>query len=140
MNLVHTLGVRFFLLFLLFGLALGATAQSKSQEIDKSSMLIKFFEKGDAEELLPYLAPLVELDLPSKSGVFGQKQCVLILQEFFKEHLPKTFTIIHSGESEDQSSFFIGQYLSLAGKEFRVSIFLHQSKKNSLIQEIGLVP
>jgi hypothetical protein len=66
--------------------------------------------KMDAAKLATYFSSTVNLEIIEIDGNYSRKQAEIIVQDFFRKHTVKTFTINHQGSSNDGSKYMIGVY------------------------------
>lgn len=121
---------------LLLGLwALEASAQSADQTLQRIEEALR---EGDADRLAPFFAPQVDIFLQGSARVYSSTQARYVLQEFFQNHPPRTFTLLHKGRSEDVV-YAIGSYVSTNGR-WDVSLFTRFQKGKYLIEQLRLEP
>ncbi|MCX7605855.1 MAG: DUF4783 domain-containing protein [Bacteroidia bacterium] len=90
--------------------------------------------EGDAVRLSAFIAPQVEIHLRSTSRVYSNLQARYVLQEFFQNNPPRTFTLLHKGRSEDMI-YAIGSYVSSQGR-WDVSLFTRFQNGKYLIEQL----
>lgn len=105
-------------------------AQSASDEITLA------LQAGNAVMLSPFLNPSLDLSLPDNEGTYSKKQAEQILKMFFSKNPAKSFTLEHSGNSNNGSTYLIGSYKSIAGKVFQVYLLIKERNGNELIQQL----
>lgn len=91
-----------------------------------SKPLTESFESGDSEMLSQYFKASIDLNLPEKHGIFQKKQATLLLEEFFGNNPPRSFSVKHEGGSKQKSSFQIGK-LSTEKGDFRTYLLYNLS-------------
>ena len=57
-------------------------------------------KKGDARQLSGYFNANVELVVLDKDNVYSKAQAQQIVSNFFADHVPEDFTVIHKGGKE----------------------------------------
>jgi hypothetical protein len=80
--------------------------------------------KMDAVKLAGYFSSTVNLEIIEIDGNYSRKQAEIIVQDFFRKHPVKTFTVNHQGSSNDGSKYMIGVYTTTQNKVYRVYIML----------------
>jgi hypothetical protein len=85
------------------------------------SVIISAFKTGDATAIATYFGDNVDLSILGKANLYSKSQAQQVLQRFFTEHAPKTFAIMHKGKAKS-SQYFIGELVSVAGTNYRVTI------------------
>lgn len=80
--------------------------------------------KMDAAKLAGYFSSTVNLEIIDIDGNYSRKQAEIIVQDFFRKHPVKTFTVNHQGSSNDGSKYMIGVYTTTQNKVYRVYIML----------------
>jgi hypothetical protein len=101
-------------------------AQSEGKLSDAISHATR---NGDAIALAAYFNSKIELVLPEKSGVFSKEQAQFLIKDFFDNHPPTSFQIIHEGEREN-ATFAIGRYNYNKG-QYRL-LFLTKNNGNEI--------
>lgn len=108
----------------------GAFAQS--DVIDQIKETIK---AGSAKELSKYLNQTVDVTIDGKVQSYSKPQAEFVFRDFFKQHPPAEFSIIHQGSSRGGQPFAIGQYKSEADM-YRVFMKIKSVGNQQLLQEI----
>lgn len=109
------------------------------QGVDQTfSQIEDALRRGEASRLSSYMAPQVEIFLRNTARVYSNTQARYILQEFFQENPPRTFTLLHKGRS-DEMVYAIGSYVSVNGR-WDVSLFTRFQGGRYLIQQIRFEP
>src|SRR5687768_1468499 len=67
---------------------------------------------GSARELSKYLNQAVDVTIEGNLQSYSKAQAEFVLRDFFKQHPPAEFSIIHQGQSRGGQPFAIGQYKS----------------------------
>ncbi len=91
---------------------------------------------GSAKEVSKYMNSNVDLTILNQEDVYSKAQAEVILKDFFSKNPPKSFNVIHQGTSKEGAKYAIGNYMTTAGKSFRVYIFVKQSAGSFLIHEL----
>jgi len=88
---------------------------------DIISQVKETIKAGSAKELSKYL---------------NQTQAEFVFRDFFKQHPPAEFTLIHQGTSKGGQIFGIGQYKS-GGDTYRVYMKIKAVNNQQLVHEIS---
>ena len=91
---------------------------------------------GSAKELSKYLFQTVDVTIEGKVQSYSKAQAEFVFRDFFRQHPPSEFNIIHQGSSKGGQPFAIGQYKS-ADETFRVFIKVKSVNKEQLLHEIS---
>ena len=67
---------------------------------------------GSAKELSKYLNQTVDVTLDGNVQSYSKAQAEFVFRDFFKQHPPSEFSIIHQGSSKGGQPFAIGQFKS----------------------------
>lgn len=108
------------------------TAAAQESVIDNVRETIK---AGSSRELAKYIAPSVDVSIEAKVETYSKTQAEFVLRDFFKQHPPKDFVIIHQGSSKGGLPYAIGQYLS-GEDSYRVFIKIKSQNDEFLVNEI----
>ena len=92
---------------------------------------------GSSKELGKLMYQSVDVTLNGNIQTYSRTQAEYVLRDFFKKHLPESFTIIHQGASKGGLHFAIGQYLSKSDT-FRVFVRIKGLEGRYLIHEISI--
>ena len=91
--------------------------------------------KGDAPSLAKYFGGNVEISIKDAQNSYSKSQAEAVLKNFFSVHAPKSFTIVHQGQSPEGAKYFIGTLSSSAGT-YRTYVYAKQVNTAFVIQEI----
>jgi len=94
---------------------------------------------GDSKSISRYFGSTVDLTIISQEEVYSKVQAEQILRDFFSKNTPKTFTIIHKGESKEGARYAIGSMVTTQGETFRTYFYIKQQNGNSILQELRLM-
>ena len=126
----YKFGLAFFLISVLF---LPASAQS-----DVVSQIKETIKAGSAKELSGFLNQTVDVTIDGNVQSYSKAQAEFVFRDFFKQHPPSEFTIIHQGSSKGGQPFAIGQYKSDA-ETYRVFMKIKTVNNAQLVHEISFV-
>jgi hypothetical protein len=104
----------------------------QSEVIDQIKETIK---AGSAKELSKYLNQTVDVTIDGKVQSYSKPQAEFVFRDFFKQHPPAEFSIIHQGSSRGGQPFAIGQYKS-ESDVYRVFMKIKSVGNQQLLQEI----
>ena len=99
--------------------------------------LVVAFKKGNSTEIASYFENSVDLSIPGNEGVFSKIQAKLILKTFFLKNKPTNFTVVHNGDSKNNSHYSIGN-LTTAKGTFRTYILYKEVNKKVTILELKI--
>jgi len=98
--------------------------------------IINAIKKGNASELAKYFNSNVELALAGIDDIYSKNQAELIIQDFFKNHPPRSFSMLHKGGKET-SRYAIGN-LSTSNGKFRVTILIKIKEGAPFINQLRI--
>ena len=94
---------------------------------------------GDSKSISKYFGSTIDLTINSQEEVYSKAQAELILKDFFSKNNPKTFTIIHKGDSKEGASYAIGSLVTSQGNNYRIYFYVKQQGGATIIQELRLM-
>lgn len=109
-----------------------------SAQSDAVSHVKETIKAGSAKELANFLNQTVDVTIDGKLQTYSKAQAEFVFRDFFKQHVPSEFTIIHQGSSKGGQPFAIGQYQS-AGETYRVFMKIKTIGSVQLVHEISFV-
>lgn len=121
-----------FVIFCILTLQVFAS-HGQSEVIDQVKETIK---AGSAKELSRYLFQTVDVTIEGKVQSYSKAQAEFVFRDFFRQHPPSEFNIIHQGSSKGGQPFAIGQYKSVDGT-YRVFMKIKSVNKQQLLHEIS---
>ena len=121
-----------FVVFCVLALQVFAS-HGQSEVIDQVKETIK---AGSAKELSKYLFQTVDVTIEGKVQSYSKAQAEFVFRDFFRQHPPSEFNIIHQGSSKGGQPFAIGQYKSVDGT-YRVFMKIKSVNKQQLLHEIS---
>ena len=125
---------RIILVWLVMGLA-GSEAFAQADIFVPFKEVIK---AGNSKDMVKFLNQSVDMNLDGEVNTYSKTQAEFALRDFFKNHPPKDFSIVHTGSSKGGLQFAIGRYLS-NGESYSALIRVKEVEKNFLIHEINFV-
>lgn len=108
------------------------TGHASAQGFDDIAADIR---KGDATSLSKYFGGNVEISIKDAQNSYSKSQAEAVLKNFFGTHAPKSFTIVHQGQSPEGAKYFIGTLSTSAGT-YRTYVYAKQVNATFVIQEI----
>ncbi|MEO5602240.1 MAG: DUF4783 domain-containing protein [Cyclobacteriaceae bacterium] len=91
---------------------------------------------GSAKELSKFLFQTVDVTIEGKVQSYSKAQAEFVFRDFFKQHPPSEFSIIHQGSSKGGQPFAIGQYKS-SDETYRVFMKIKIVNNQQLLHEIS---
>lgn len=91
---------------------------------------------GSAKELSRFLFQTVDVTIEGKVQSYSKAQAEFVFRDFFRQHPPSSFDIIHQGSSKGGQPFAIGQYKS-ADETYRVFMKIKAVNRQQLLHEIS---
>jgi hypothetical protein len=91
---------------------------------------------GSAKELSRFLNQTVDVTLNDGPKSYSKAQAEFVFRDFFKQHPPLEFNIIHQGTSKGGQTFGIGQYKS-GTETYRVYMKIKAVDNQQLVHEIS---
>ncbi|OFZ01133.1 MAG: hypothetical protein A3K10_05755 [Bacteroidetes bacterium RIFCSPLOWO2_12_FULL_31_6] len=99
--------------------------------------LVAAFKNGDSTTIANYFDASVDLSIPENEGVFSNIQAKLVLKTFFIKNKPTDFTVVHNGDSKNNSHYSIGNLKTLKGT-FRTYVLYKEVDKKVTILELKI--
>lgn len=122
----------FVLVFLLAGIQT-TVLRAQGDVINQVKETIK---AGSAKELSRFLNSTVDVTLDDGAQSYSKAQAEFVFRDFFKQHPPGEFNIIHQGTSKGGQTFGIGQYKS-GSDTYRVYMKIKSVENQQLVHEIS---
>ncbi len=119
----------------LVGLLLAVTTMVNATPV--SDDLVMAFKKGNSTEIASYFGTSVDLSIPGNEGVFSKIQAKLILKTFFLKNKPSDFSVVHNGDSKNNSHYSIGNLTTNKGT-FRTYILYKEVNKKITVLELKI--
>ena len=107
-----------------------------SAQTDVISQVKETLKAGSAKELSRYLHQTVEVSIDGNLQSYSKAQAEFVFRDFFKQHPPAEFSIIHQGSSKGGQPFAIGQYKS-GTDTYRVFMKIKSTNSQQLLHEIS---
>ena len=121
-----------FIVFCVLALQVFAS-KAQSEVINEVKETIK---AGSAKELSRYLFQTVDVTIEGKVQSYSKAQAEFVFRDFFRQHPPMEFKIIHQGSSKGGQPFAIGQYKS-GSETYRVFMKIKSVNRQQLLHEIS---
>jgi hypothetical protein len=103
---------------------------------DVISQVKETLKAGSAKELSKYLSSTVDVTFDGNVQSYSKAQAEFVFRDFFKQHPPSEFSIIHQGSSKGGQPFAIGQYKS-GSDTYRVFMKIKVANNQQLLHEIS---
>jgi len=103
---------------------------------DVISQVKETIKAGSAKELSKFLNQTVDVTLNEGPQSYSKTQAEFVFRDFFKQHPPVEFNIIHQGTSKGGQTFGIGQYKS-GSETYRVYMKIKAVETQQLVHEIS---
>ncbi len=113
-------------IFLTFTLVVNATPISDN--------LASAFKTGNSTEIAKYFGNSVDLSIPNNEGVYSNIQAKLILKTFFLKNKPSDFSVVHNGDSKNNSHYSIGNLKTSNGTYRTYILYKEQDKKVTILE------
>ncbi|MGB0881627.1 MAG: DUF4783 domain-containing protein [Vicingaceae bacterium] len=120
---------------LITGIFLILTISLTASPVDDN--LATALKTGNSEEIASHFGNSVDLSIPNNEGVYSKTQAKLILKTFFTKNKPTDFSIVHNGDSKNNSHYSIGN-LSTSKGNFRTYILYKEVDKKVTILEMKI--
>ena len=117
----------------LFAGALVHTSPAFAQVTDE---IIQSIQSGNARVLSDYFNQNVELVVLESDNVYSKAQAQQIVNNFFSNNTPESFSVIHQGGREG-AKYVIGNLTTQNGR-FRVYFLLKQSEGKNYIHQLRI--
>ncbi|MFN6092799.1 MAG: DUF4783 domain-containing protein [Bacteroidota bacterium] len=103
--------------------------------VDPYEDIANAIRSGDARSVSRYFSNSVDLTLIGQEDVYSKAQAEQILKDFFNKNTPRSFSIIHRGESKDGAKYAIGNLTTSSGN-YRVYYYFKVAGGSVNIQEL----
>lgn len=107
-----------------------------SAEFDLLDDIANALRSGDAKSVSKYFGNSVDLTIITQEEVYSKVQAEQVLRDFFSKNQPRSFTIIHKGESKEGARYAIGSLITNQGVSYRTYFYIKQQGGNAIIQEL----
>jgi hypothetical protein len=97
---------------LFFILFLSTTVLGQSQDTESIS---RAFKSADINNISPYLAQTMDMDICGKGGVISNHQAHMLLHHFFKSNPVNSYHILHSSAFDNKKQHVIAEYSTSKG-------------------------
>lgn len=112
--------------------ALGSILTIPYQEVELA------FSQGNASKIMNLGTTKILISIEGNEGVYSKSQGTQVLNNFFKNNPPKSFSFGFKGDDSGASTFAMGEYHS--GKVYRVSIKFKKVNTEHHIESITITP
>lgn len=122
----------FFLLFLAPAIAFASVGNPNLDAI------VAALNSGDADGIAKYFGENVEISILDKEQIYTKANATTVLRTFFSSNKPKSFSLVHQGNSRGSTDqYCIGNLAANAGS-YRVYLYLKMNGDKITIQELRL--
>ena len=101
------------------------------------SAISRALNSGDVATLSTYFDSNIEVTVLDTDGVYSKQQAQQILKNFFADHQPQSYKLVHQGTNNRNLHYCIGDLVA-NGQTFRVNYFLKEVNGKFVIQEFGI--
>lgn len=91
---------------------------------------------GNHKQIASFFNNNVDMTIMAKEDVYTKVQAEIILKDFFIKNPPKSFVILHQGNSKEGAKYSIGSFVSTTGVTYRTYFFVKQNAGKMFIQEL----
>lgn len=95
------------------------------------------FKSGNTAVFSKYFNTNVDFNLPNSEGLYSKSQAEQILKDFFSKNPPRSFTVIHQGESKDGALYVMGTLVTPTAT-YRTYCYFKKSGDSYLIKELRI--
>ena len=107
-----------------------------SAEFDLLDDIANALRSGDAKSVSKYFGNSVDLTIITQEEVYSKVQAEQVLRDFFSKNQPRSFNVIHKGESKEGARYAIGSLITNQGVSYRTYFYIKQQGGNAIIQEL----
>ncbi len=107
-----------------------------SAEFDLLDDIANALRSGDAKSVSKYFGSSVDLTIITQEEVYSKVQAEQVLRDFFSKNQPRSFNVIHKGESKEGARYAIGSLITNQGVSYRTYFYIKQQGGNAIIQEL----
>lgn len=90
---------------------------------------------GNAFELASFFNGKVDITIVDYSDLLSKLEAEKLLYDFFREHEPSDFMVLHHGESSSGLEYTIGKLITSNGI-YRVSVYINTKENTEYVQQI----
>lgn len=128
LNKMKKLTILFSLILLIAGTTFGA--------LDMLDDIANALRSGDSRSVSRYFGNTVDLTIIAQEEVYSKVQAEQVLKDFFAKNTPRSFTLIHKGESKEGARYAIGTMVTAQGTTYRTYFYIKQQGNTAVIQEL----
>lgn len=92
-------------------------------------------KQGNAFKLSAFFQDKVDITILEESDLLSKLEAEKMLYDFFHDHDPSDFKVLHHGESKSGLEYTIGKLITNNG-DFRVSFYIKKTANSEYIQQI----
>ncbi len=118
----------------IFIIAVSVHSTAHAGVMDEIANAIK---NGNAKDLAGYFDSNVLITILDEEETYSKAQAELVVKDFFSKHSPRSFEIVHSGNSAGGTQEYSIGTLTCSNGTFRVYINIKSSGSTYVIQELS---
>jgi hypothetical protein len=122
----------------MLGLLCALTISSK--EVDVLENVGAAIKAGSAKELAQFFGGKVEIKIDGEEATYSKAQAEQVVRDFFKDHEPRSFQLIHSGKSREGAKYGIGKLETNGGASYRVYIYMKGEEGRKIVEQMRFEP
>jgi hypothetical protein len=122
---------KIFYISILFIISMVPAAISESYDA-----IAQAIREGNYKQLSSYFNKSVELNILSHEENYTKIEAEAVLKDFFMKNPPKSFTLLHQGNSKEGAIYAIGSLVTTQGANLRTYFFVKQISGRTVIQEL----
>lgn len=105
-------------------------------ESSNLEQITQAISSGNANALGSYFDRNVEIAVLDEEDIYSKAEAIKVVQRFFNENQPKSFSQVHKGTSKGSDSQYCIGNMSTGGGTFRVYVYMKTNGGDYLIQEL----
>jgi hypothetical protein len=95
---------------------------------------------GDSRQVGSFFGNTIDLMIINQEDIYSKAQAELILRDFFNKNVPKSFTLVHKGASQEGTMYGIGTLITSNTKTYRVSFYMKTANSKNILLELRIEP
>jgi len=96
--------------------------------------ITSYISNGNTEKIISMLGDRVDINGDDVS----RSSAKYIIKTFFNVNKPKSFSVIHRGCDGKSSKFLVGNYRTLAGREFKMTVYIRNFNGKYILKSIDI--
>lgn len=94
-------------------------------------------QSGNSSAIAKYFDGNVELTILNTEAVYSKSQAEMVIKNFFSSNSPRSYKVVHNGDSGSGAKFQIGELVT-SGGTYRTYVYAKEKMGAMLIQEIRI--